>query len=46
MDVTCCLALGKEGYCGCGVTGCCESPDVKCNCDINDGISRMDFGKC
>ena len=46
MYLTCYSGLGKEGYCGCGVTGCCESPDVKCNCDINDGVSRMDFGKC
>ncbi|XP_059149452.1 uncharacterized protein LOC131936443 [Physella acuta] len=37
-------ANGVHGSCGCGTTNSCDAPNVKCNCDIGDGVTRSDFG--
>ena len=35
---------GKTGSCGCGATQSCDDKDVTCNCNIDDGVGRKDFG--
>ncbi|XP_046570317.1 uncharacterized protein LOC124278610 isoform X1 [Haliotis rubra] len=34
----------EDGSCGCGVTDTCEERGSKCNCAIDDGKTRKDFG--
>lgn len=36
--------LGGQYKCGCGVTRSCDEDTVQCNCDIQDGKQRKDFG--
>ncbi|XP_064597834.1 LOW QUALITY PROTEIN: uncharacterized protein LOC135464334 [Liolophura sinensis] len=36
--------LGGQYKCGCGVTRSCDQDTVQCNCDIQDGKQRKDFG--
>jgi hypothetical protein len=33
-----------QGSCGCGLTASCDSPTVKCNCDLGGGVKRYDIG--
>lgn len=37
-------ANGVRDSCGCGATQSCDDPTVRCNCDIEDGKERKDFG--
>ena len=36
--------MGVDYSCACALTGTCDSDDVRCNCDIEDGVERDDFG--
>ena len=37
--------LGNQWSCGCDITGTCASDDFGCNCDVNDGKLRSDYGR-
>lgn len=37
--------LGNQWSCGCDITGTCASDDFGCNCDVNDGQLRSDYGR-
>ncbi|XP_076437197.1 uncharacterized protein LOC143276534 [Babylonia areolata] len=34
----------KPGSCPCGLTNSCSKPKVNCNCDVEEGGMRRDFG--
>ena len=35
---------GKPGSCACGATESCDDKAAMCNCNIDDGQERKDFG--
>lgn len=37
-------ASGNQDSCACGATNSCDAPEVKCNCNIDDGQAHKDFG--
>ncbi|KAI0209893.1 hypothetical protein LSAT2_005402 [Lamellibrachia satsuma] len=34
----------NKHMCACGETRSCASRDLKCNCDVNDDVTRVDDG--
>ena len=36
--------MGVDYQCACALTGTCDSDNVGCNCDIEDGVQRDDNG--
>ncbi|XP_060071909.1 uncharacterized protein LOC132551782 [Ylistrum balloti] len=37
-------SLNRDGACPCGLLSTCADPNKLCNCNLKDGVERMDFG--